>query len=81
METSQICIGQDEPMCGAIESGLFASALGANMGDRAVHIDAQSSQNTSWRPARREHMPGPEYECSPSESLGLRSPTLLPQPH
>nr|BAP68811.1 RxLR effector candidate protein [Hyaloperonospora arabidopsidis Emoy2] len=40
METNQICIDEDERMRGAIDSGLFGSVLGANLGAHTMRMDA-----------------------------------------
>ena len=78
MEASQIKLDEDERIPGAIESGFFASALGANLGAASMRID-ELEQPEQKPPARAslERAPTPSQEYS----LGPRVPPLPPQPH
>ncbi|CAI5726713.1 unnamed protein product [Peronospora effusa] len=65
----------------AIESGLFASALGANLGAATMQIDALE-QPERKPPARAPLVRAitPSQEYSPFHSLGPRFPALPSQP-
>ena len=82
METSQIRIDEDKRMRGVIESGIFASALGAYLGTRTMRMDALEPVKRK-PPARAPlaHASTPSRDYSPFESLGPRFPALPPQPH
>ena len=79
METSQIRINEDERIRGAIERGLFASSLGANLGTRTMRMDALEPVERK-PPARAPlaHASTLSREYSPFESLGPRFPVLPP---
>ena len=50
---------EDERMHGAIESGLFASALGANMGAKTMTIDALRDSPERKPASRQARVPEP----------------------
>ena len=78
METSQMRIDEDERMRGAIESGMFASALGANMGVRTMTIDALRN-SPERKPASCEaRAPGPSPELGGSLFSSLVTRSLMP---
>ena len=79
-------INEDERMRSAIESGLFASALGANMGAKTMTIDALRNsperQPAARQPAARQaraSVPSPDIKDSLFSSLVTRSPLLYRQ--
>uniref|UniRef100_A0AAV1TCA2 Uncharacterized protein n=1 Tax=Peronospora matthiolae TaxID=2874970 RepID=A0AAV1TCA2_9STRA len=69
-------LDEDERMRGVIESGTFASALGANMGARTVYYDALRNSPERKPAAREARSPGPSPELGGSllSSLVTRSP-------
>nr|BAP68810.1 RxLR effector candidate protein [Hyaloperonospora arabidopsidis Emoy2] len=76
-ETSQIKLDKDKRMREAIESGLFASALGGNLGAATMRIDALE------KPERKPPLvraPTPSQAYSPFHLLGPLFPALPPQP-
>ena len=80
VETSQIRIEADERMRGAIESGPFSSALGANHGAATMRIDAFEHPGRKLPDrAPLARAPAPSKEYSPFESaILLRFPVLPP---
>nr|BAP68813.1 RxLR effector candidate protein [Hyaloperonospora arabidopsidis Emoy2] len=77
METSQMLTNEDERMRGAIESGLFASALGENMSAKTMTIDALRDSPERKPAARQARVPAPppDIEGSLFSSFVTRSPT------
>ncbi|CAH0522556.1 unnamed protein product [Peronospora belbahrii] len=74
-------IDLDNWISGAIESGLFASALGANLG--AATMRADTLEQPDWKPPARAPLvraPPPSQEYSQFHSLGPRLPALPSQP-
>uniref|UniRef100_A0AAV1VDE4 Uncharacterized protein n=1 Tax=Peronospora matthiolae TaxID=2874970 RepID=A0AAV1VDE4_9STRA len=76
MQTCQIRIDEDKRIRGAIESGMFPSAVGANMGARTMTNEALRNSLERNPAAREERKPGPSPELGGSlfSSLETRSP-------